>query len=222
MYRTLMTGCVVLALAAGCGSSQKAAETKPAEKSAAAGASGAAGGAANGSAQTAQGAQQMAQGLSQLAQGLESMSKNAAKPVDYEELKALIPDVAGWTKGDVKGEQVSLGISQSSAKGKYTKGDGTLELEITDSALNQLLLAPLTMMLAPGFEEKSDDGYHKSVQIGGFPGFEEWEKNAKHAEVTAVVANRFIVSANAHDVDSADAARKAVEAVNLTKLSGLK
>jgi TolA-binding protein len=216
MYRTLVSGCAVIALVAGCGSSQKATETKPAEKSAATG------GAASGSGQATQGAQQMAQGLSQLAQGLENMSKNAAKPVDFEELKTLIPDVAGWTKGEVKGEQVSVGISQSSARGKYTKGDATLELEITDSALNQLLLAPLTMMLAPGFEEKSDDGYHKSVQVGGFPGFEEWEKDAKHAQVTAVVANRFIVSANAHDVESADAALKAVEAVNLTKLSGLK
>jgi hypothetical protein len=150
------------------------------------------------------------------------MSKNTAKPVDSDDLKLLMPDINGWTKGEVHGEMVSMGISQSNAKARYTKGDSTLELEITDSTANQLLLAPLMMMLSAGYQEKSDDGYKKAVQIGGFPGFEEWEKGAKHGSATAVVNNRFIVAANAHEVDGPDAARAAVEAVNLNKLAGMK
>jgi hypothetical protein len=225
--RRLLIGSLVLATTAACGgSSQKATESKPSPQASSASqpAAGqpAAGAGASGQGQAAQGAQTAAQGLQQLAQGLQQMSKSAAKPVDYEQLKTLLPDIAGWTKSDVHGEQVSFGISQSNAKAKYTKGESTIELEITDSTMNQLLLAPMAMFLAAGYEEKSDDGYKKSMQIGGFPGFEEWEKGSKHAQSTAVVANRFIVTANAHDVESADVARKSVEAVNLSKLAGMK
>jgi hypothetical protein len=231
MNRRLLIGSCIVAITAACGgSTQKATETKPDAKqpassnaagSQAAGstAGNAAGGASN---QMAQGSQQAAQGLQQMMQGLQQMSKNTAKPVDSDELKTLIPDISGWTKGDVHGEMVSMGFASSNAKAKYTKGDSTLEVEITDSTANQLLLSPLMMVMSSGFEEKSDDGYKKAVQISGFPGFEEWEKGAKHAQATAVVNNRFIVQANAHDVDSTDAARKAVEAVNLTKLATLK
>jgi len=241
MDRRLLIGSLVVLMSAGCGSSsQKATDTKSESKRAAsqagspsAGQAGsqasgtaaqgtAAQGAQAGAGQVAQGSQQAAQGLAQVMQGLQQMSKNTAKPVDSDDLKTLMPDIPGWTKGDVHGEMVSMGFAQSNAKAKYTKGDSTLELEITDSTANQLLLAPMMMMLSSGYEEKSDDGYTKAVQIAGFPGFEEWEKGAKHAQATAVVNNRFIVQANAHSVDSTDAARKAVEAVNLTKLAGLK
>jgi len=40
-----------------------------------------------------------------MAEGLQRMAKNAAKPVDYEELKALLPEIDGWKKSDAKGEQ---------------------------------------------------------------------------------------------------------------------
>lgn len=230
MNRRLLIGSLVLVASAACGgSSQKATETKPADAKTAASqpANAAAGQAAGGgtaaAGQGAQpGAQTAMQGLQQLAQGLQQMSKNTAKPVDFEELKALLPDISGWTKSDVHGEQVSMGISQSNAKAKYTKGDSTIELEITDSTMNQLLLAPMAMFLAAGYEEKSDDGYKKATQIAGYPGFEEWEKGSKHAQSTAVVANRFIVTANAHEVENADVARKSIEAVNLAKLAAIK
>jgi hypothetical protein len=230
MNRRVVVGALVVLLGAGCGgsSNQTATETKPA---AGAGSNASANqpanananaGASAGSAQAAQGAQQAAQGLTQMMQGLQQMSKNTAKPVDSDDLKTLMPDIPGWTKGEVHGEMVSMGISQSNAKATYTKGDSSLELEITDSTMNQLLLGPMAMFLASGYQEKSDDGYKKAVQIGGFPGFEEWEKGAKHGSATAVVNNRFIVVANAHGVDGPDAARAAVEAVNLNKLAGMK
>ena len=232
MNRRLLIGGLVLAASAACGgSSQKATETKPADSKSAASSSPAAspgqaaggGAAAGGQAQTTPGSQQAMQGLQQLAQGLQQMSKNTAKPVDFEELKTLLPDISGWTKSDVHGEQqTAMGMSQSNAKAKYTKGDSTIELEITDSTMNQLILAPMAMFLTTGYEEKSDDGYKKAAQIGGYPGFEEWEKNAKHGQATAVVANRFIVVADAHSIDAPDVARKAVEAVNLSKLAGMK
>jgi hypothetical protein len=224
-----LIGSLVLVVTAACGgSSQKATETKPADAKTAASqpgnaASGQAAGGGAAAAGQAQASPNAMQGLQQLAQGLQQMSKNTAKPVDFEELKTLLPDIAGWTKSDIHGEQQTvMGMSQSNAKARYTKGESTIQIEITDSTMNQILLAPMAMFITSGYEEKSDDGYKKAVQVGGFPGFEEWEKGAKHGQTTAIVANRFIVAADAHSVEGPDVARKAVESVNLAKLAGLK
>src|SRR5262245_73365 len=179
MNRRLLIS-LVLVTGAACGGSQKATETKPADAKQQPSSSpqqpAGGGAAAPGQAQATpgSGSQQAMQGLQQLAQGLQQMSKNTAKPVDFEELKALLPDISGWTKSDVHGEQqTAMGMSQSNAKAKYTKGDSTIQIEITDSTMNQLILAPMAMFLATGYEEKSDDGYKKATQVGGYPGFEE-------------------------------------------------
>jgi len=165
---------------------------------------------------------QMAQGLQQMAQGFQQMAQGATRAVDYEQLKALLPDVDGWTRSDTKGEQLSMPVSYSRGETRYQKDASRIELEIVDSAMNQLLLAPVSMFLSSGYSERSDDGFKRASKIGGMPGMEEWNTNSKHAEVTAVVANRFIVSAKGNDVASLDPVRKIVESVNFSKLAALK
>jgi hypothetical protein len=169
-----------------------------------------------------QSADQMARGLQQMAQGFAQMAQGAAKSVDYEQLKPLLPDVDGWTKSGVKGEQVSAPVSMSRAEARYARENSRVELEIVDTALSQLLLAPMSMFLAVGYAERSDDGFKRAARIGGPPGIEEWNVESKRGEVTAVVANRFIVKATGHDVASLDPVKAVVEAVDLSKLASLK
>lgn len=169
-----------------------------------------------------QGSEQMAQGLQQMAQGFQQMAQGSAKVVDYEQLKGLLPEVSGWTRSDTKGEQLSMPVSYSRAEARYSKDDSRISLEITDTALSQMLLAPMSMFLATGYSERSDDGFKRAAKIGGFPGMEEWNKNSKHGEVTAVVGNRYIVHGTGEDVASLDPVRQVVEAVNLSKLGALK
>lgn len=167
-------------------------------------------------------AQTAAQSLQQMAQGLSQSGAGTAKLVEYEVLKALMPEASGWTR-TVKGDQISMGIASiSHAEGTYEKGDTHMKIEITDAALNQLVLTPLSVYMATGFSERNDDGYTKAITIAGVPGFEKWEKDEKHAEVTAIVANRFVVAGESHGLDSADDIRKLVESVNLSKLATLK
>ena len=176
-------------------------------------------------AQTAtSGLAQMAQGLSQMAQGLQGKNANgaAAPLVDYEKLKELVPDMDGWEKKNVKGEQTNMPFSLSQAHAHYDKGDSSMDLDITDSSLSQMFLAPMLMFVGNGFSERSDDGYKKSATAKGFPGFEEWQKDSKHAEVTAIVNNRFVVQGTGHSVDSPDVVRKLVESVDLAKLATMK
>ncbi len=218
LHRFLVAA-AVLGLAGGCGNSEQQKQAEEGAKKMQEGAQ-TIQQAAQQAAQSQQ--QQMAQGMQQMAQGFQQMAQGSAKVVDYEQLKALLPEMGGWTRTDAKGEQVSMPISTSRAEAHYQKDDGRLELDITDTALSQLLLAPIQMFMTSGFSERSDDGFKRAARVGGQPGYEEWNAKSKHGEVTAVVANRFIVNAKGDDMDSIDTVRKLVESVDLGKLGSLK
>jgi hypothetical protein len=224
MKRILIIGTVLLAGAAACGKSpeQKAAEqTAAAAQQMAEGAkkmAEAAANTANGTA--AQGMAQMMQGLSQMGQA--ANNGQPVQVVDYEKLKELVPELSGWERSKVKGEQQSMGaFSVSKAEADYKKGDASIDFDITDTTSVSMLLAPF-MMVGANFSERSDEGYKKGINLNGMTGFEEWRKDGGHGEVHLLVANRYIVSANGRGLDSPDVARQLVQAVNLQKLAALK
>lgn len=167
------------------------------------------------------GASQTALGK-QAPQGLPQMAQSQAKPVDFELLKGLLPEMSGWTRTRPRGEQMTRPFAISNAKAHYAMGESTMDIEITDSALNQMILAPFAMFMASGYEERSDDGYKKAATIAGSPGFESWEKDKNRGEVTVIVANRFVVQATGRRVASVGSVKMAVEAVDLVKLATLK
>jgi hypothetical protein len=232
-------GAILAALVvAACGSSPQqtppAGQAAPAQQSPSssgstpstpAGQAAAAGAAAAQSAQA--GAQQLAQGLQQMAQGLQQLGQKDAAgkpvpPVDFEKLVALLPDAAGWTKGKSSGQQTAMFVPTSTAQVTYSKGGMNVELQLTDSALNQMILGPFSMMMAAGYSERSSSGYKKSTTLGSAPAYEEWNSDAKSGEVTAVVANRFVVSGKGSNLDSIDSLRGVVSQVDLGKLAALK
>jgi X-X-X-Leu-X-X-Gly heptad repeat protein len=169
----------------------------------------------------AQNAGELGAGMQQLARGFQQMAQGSTTSVDFEQLQALLPTLEGWTQADARGEQLSMPVAYSRAEAVYHRDDSRIELEITDTALNQLLLAPMSMFLASGFSERSSEGYKRSAQIGGQVGFEEWNSESHRGEVTAVVANRFIVTAKGRGLTGLDPVRQAVESVDFAKLTGL-
>jgi hypothetical protein len=112
--------------------------------------------------------------------------------------------------------------AHSRAEAHYEKGESRIELEITDTALNQLLLAPMSMFLSSGYSERSDDGFKRAAKVGGQPGLEEWNSRSNRGEVTALVGKRYIVRATGHDVENIEAVRQVVETVDFGKLAALK
>jgi hypothetical protein len=133
-------------------------------------------------------------------------------------LKTLLPDVTGWTKGRSRGELVNMPFAISNATAHYTNGESTMDVTITDSALNQLIFAPFSVFMTSGYEERGDDGYKKAMTLRGSPGFEAWKKESRDGQVTIVVHNRYVVQAAGHGIASIDPLRKAIEAVDLKKL----
>ena len=149
-------------------------------------------------------------------------AEQKVKPADVELLKGFLPEMAGWTKGRARGEQMTTPYVISNAKAHYTSGDSTIDIEITDSALNPMIFAPFAAFMAAGYDERTRDGYKKAAAIAGSPGFESWEKGPGHGEVTVIIANRFVVQASGRRVPGIDAVRKAVTAIDLRKLAALK
>ena len=166
--------------------------------------------------------QAVADGAGQTAKSGQPALPPIATAVNFEELLALLPEATGWTRGKPRGEQVTMGVTMSQAKAEYEKGDASIDLQITDSSFNQLVLTPFTMFLKAGFSERTTEGYTKSVPVAGNPGFEKWNRESKRAEVTVVIGNRFIVQGTGHNVENVDAVRALVQSVDLGKLASLK
>jgi hypothetical protein len=219
--RLILMACV-LSLSGGCGKSDPQTQTEDAAKTMEDAARNVQQGADKMAQGAAQGPDQMAQGLQQMAQGFQQMAQGTADAVDYEQLKALLPEVAGWTRSEAKGERLNAPIKYSRAHAVYTRDDSRIELEITDSAMSQMLLAPMAMFLGSGYSERSDDGFKQAVKVAGQPAMEEWNKGSRRGEVTALVASRFLVHATGDDVANLDAVRTVVQGVDFGKLSALK
>jgi hypothetical protein len=160
------------------------------------------------------------------AKALEQMFQqpgSSAPAVDYTVLKAMVPEIQGWERSEVKGEQGAfMNMSYSNAKGEFTKGEVSVALEITDTAMIQGLVMPFAMIAAGGFNQRSDDGYKRGVTINGHPGWEEWDIPGKSGEINVLVGKRFIVKGSGHDLPNMDPVKQVVESVNMTKLAALK
>ncbi len=97
-----------------------------------------------------------------------------------------------------------------------------IEQKIMDSGFNQLLFTPFTMFMASGYEKETQDGYEKSVNIAGNPGWEKWDKTTRSGELNVVVGKRFLVQVEGHDLEDVKALHTVLEQTDLGKLASLK
>jgi hypothetical protein len=157
----------------------------------------------------------------QIAQSFEHMVRTV-KAVDFEQLVALLPEAQGWSRSAPRGEEISMGIPMSRAQAGYERDESSIDLEITDSAFNQVFLAPLATYLASGYSERTTEGYRKAAPVSGHPAFETWNRDARRAEVIIVVSNRFVVQATGLNLDNAEPVRALAQAVDFSQLAAMK
>jgi hypothetical protein len=174
----------------------------------------------------AKGAEDMAKGMSDLASGLGAAfgGDPNAKPVDpvsFRDLQAVLPELEGWERGKPTGERMTAPVNFAEASVTHTKGDATISTKITDSALNQVLVAPFAMFLAGNYERETDRGYEKSVKVGDQPAFEKWDTEDKSGDLTVVVNKRFIVAIEGRGIDNAKVLHEVLEKTDLKKLAAL-
>ena len=166
--------------------------------------------------------------LQAMAKGLEALAGGGASggarvdPVRYQDLIAMLPKVEGWEMREPQGQRMTSPFPTASAEAVYRSGASRVEVEIVDTANNQMLLAPISMFLQVGYAQESTRGYEKAMQLNGHPGWEKWDISSKRGEVNALVGKRFIVTVKGNNVDDTKVLQQFAQRVDFNTLAALK
>lgn len=166
-------------------------------------------------------AEKAAEAMQQAAAGTGSDGK-PVDPVSFQQLETVLPSVSGWQMEKPRGERMTMPVPFSQTEATYTNGAAQIEVKIVDSAFSQLLVAPWAMFLSAGYEKQTSDGYEKSVNVGGNPGFERWNSDDKDGELNLVVAKRFLVTIDGNDIADPKVLHQFASKLDTGKLAGLK
>ncbi|MEO7761793.1 MAG: transposase [Casimicrobiaceae bacterium] len=147
----------------------------------------------------------------------------AVEPVDFRELKTLLPDGIGALKRtSAEGEKGGgFGFVVSHAEARYDGVDGHATVKITDPGNLSGMAAMAAMWMNIEMDKETDTGYEKTGSAGGRRFHEKYDKSSKSGEYTVIIGNRFMVEVDGSGIDMATM-KKAVEQINLAKLESMK
>lgn len=147
----------------------------------------------------------------------------AVEPVDFRELKTLLPaDIGSLKRKSAEGQKGGgFGVAVSHAEARYEGDGGDINLKITDPGNLSGLAAMAAMWMNLELDKETDTGYEKTGTANGRRFHEKYDRKAKRGEYTVVVANRFLVEVDGHGIDM-PTMKKAVDQVNLAKLESMK
>jgi hypothetical protein len=145
--------------------------------------------------------------------------------IDYQKLLAILPESpSGWTADKPEGSTEDVGgFKITNVHRDYHKGEGekapSAAISILDSVSNPDYVSATT----EAWKTNSDtsEGYAKSVQIEGNPGFETFEKDTKHAALWVMVADRYFVQIELQNQEPSEL-QEWIKRVDLKKLAAIK
>jgi len=115
----------------------------------------------------------------------------------------------------------ALGVQKTSATGTYQgAGNGRAEVEISDATAMSGLIGMADSMNVSETSE-SDSGFEKDVTLDGRKVHEKYDRNARHGELSMLVAHRFAVTVSGDNVPIEDLER-ALSSVDLKSLEAMK
>lgn len=144
--------------------------------------------------------------------------------VDFREIQALLPaEVGGLRRTGARGEKAGfMGVNVAIAEGEYGDPQGPrFEVKISDLG-GMGVLGTLAGMgwMAGEIDAAGDRGYERTVDYQGHKGHEKYDKATRSGTAMAVVANRFLVEIEGHDIE-AEQLRGAMGGVNIGALGRL-
>jgi hypothetical protein len=145
--------------------------------------------------------------------------------VDFQKLLPILPDAPqGWAADKAEGSTEDVGgFRITNVHRDYHKGEGdkapTAAISILDSVANPDYVNATTA--AWNNNNETSEGYGKSVNIDGNPGFEAFEKESKHSTLWVMIANRYFVQIELQEQDPKDL-QEWVKRVDLKKLAAIK
>jgi hypothetical protein len=146
------------------------------------------------------------------------------EPVDFRELKALLPEgVGGMKRLQASGEKGGMGgLSVSTAEARYDDGGGrSVELKIVDMGGAGLATAGMAAWSMVEIDKETESGRERTGKLDGRPFHEQYDGRNRSGEFALLVGKRFLVEARGSDVDP-ETLKGAVTAVDLGKLESMK
>ncbi len=143
-------------------------------------------------------------------------------PVDFHVLESMLPtSLSGMQRGTPQGNaNQGMGIKGTSAQVDFSgTNDAHVNVSITDAAAVSGLAGIAEM--ANSQESEQGDSYEKNETIGGQNVHEKWDAQAKHGELSLIVAKRYGVEIRGDNVDM-EALKNALGQIDLGKLESMK
>jgi len=151
----------------------------------------------------------------------EKMQNGTATPIPAAALQAMLPtSIGSFTRGDIESQSGGVGgIAGSHAEGRYTSGDQSFSLSVTDMGAAGAL-ASLGGAMNMQSNKQTATGYEKTEMVGGAMVNEKWNTDSNSGSYGTMVASRFMVSADG-DAPNIDTLKQAVASVDTGKLAAL-
>jgi hypothetical protein len=169
-----------------------------------------------------QGGEGMADAMKQMGEALTAGKK--IDPVDFRELKSLLPETLPATKRTkAQGERAAaLGINVSKAEASYQSDQGgSIDITITDMGNMSGITAMAACWALVDIDRESDSGYEKTGRYKGHKMHEKYDIPDRRGEIDVLVANRFIVEIDGNDMKM-DALKGALDQIDVSKLDSMK
>jgi len=148
--------------------------------------------------------------------------------VTVDALRTMLPESAGWTRGDSAGDvvRVSDDAGYSFVTGQYTNGTAKIRLTIGDTVGTGDCLMALAAMISglpQGYSESPAPATNITrFTYDGLEAASKWNSEKLLGEFSVLVDGRFVVKAEGEGVDALDTLRAFVSKVDFKKLAQLK
>ena len=145
-----------------------------------------------------------------------------AAPIAPADLKAMLPESIGDMKRtgiEAQGGE-AMGIAGSAAKASYAAGERSVQLSLTDMG-GLAGMATMAGWANMTMDKESDGKVEKVYKDGARTVHEEYRKDGSQGEMTVILANGVVVSAEGSRVDMATL-KAMVQGVDLAKLEATK
>jgi hypothetical protein len=145
--------------------------------------------------------------------------------IDYQKLLPILPEPpTGWTADKPEGSTEDVGgFKITNVHRDYHKGEGEKAPSVAISILDSVANPDYVSATTEAWKSNSDtsEGYAKSVTIDDNPGFETFEKDAKHAALWVMIANRYFVQIELQNQEPGEL-QEWVKRIDMKKLAAIK
>ena len=148
-------------------------------------------------------------------------TRATVQPVAADALSLMLPGtVAGFSRGEITSASAGAGgMNTASARASYTRGDGQIDLSVTDLG-GAAAFAQLGSAFNVNHSEQTGGKYERVGNVGGRLTTEKYDAADRSGAYSVVVAERFMVEAEGRGVAMTEL-KAAVAAVGLNRLEAM-